>query len=127
MKRLITYEPVIGEDGAKKGIIRTISEPVDTSSITFNIDDSMVDNAAFVEADIPKPAHIPGKKATLLYDIETSIVEVVYEDIEESELTGSELLIYLREQNKILREELELTQAALFEIDNKVNGGAENE
>ena len=134
MKRLITFTPIVDTEGVSKGIIRTISDPIDTEAINFVIDESVKENSAYVDADIPKPPSIFGKRAVLIYNRETCVIEVTYEDIEPSQLTLPEQLQYLRAQNEVLknenaelREELELTQAALFELDAQVNGGVDNE
>lgn len=134
MKRLITFTPVVDADGVNKGIIRTISDPIDTDAINFVIDESVKENSAYVDVDIPKPPSIFGKRTVLIYNRETNVIEVTYEDIEPSELTLPEQLEYLITRNKILEveneelhQELELTQAALLELDKQVNGGADNE
>lgn len=134
MKRLISYVPVKDENGTKKGLITSISEPVDLDSITFKMDESAEKNTLFVEADIPKPMKISGKKSSLLYNFDTNTIEVSYSDVSFDEMTLSEKLVYLQEQNQLLqtenntlKQELTLINNVLTEVDNKLNGGIDNE
>lgn len=126
MKRLITYMKMA--DG--RGLIQSISDPIDTDSISFVIDESMMDKTLFIDADIPRPVEIENKKAHLYYNFESNIIEVEYDDIEIDTLSPAEKLKYLlsenkrlSEENESLRSELDLTHEALFELDAKVNGG----
>lgn len=134
MKRLITYVPVKDSEEIKKGLIISISEPIDLDSITFNMDETATKNTVFVEADIPKPSTIPGKKASLLYNFNTNVIEVVYNDVSFDEMTLPEKLEFLlnknltlQEENESLKQELSLITKVLTEVDNKLNGGKENE
>ena len=88
MKRLITYMKMA--DG--RGLIQSISDPIDTDSISFVIDESMMDKTLFVDADIPKPVEIENKKAQLYYNFESNVIEVEYEDIELDALSPAEKL-----------------------------------
>ena len=130
MKRLITFIRTVDN----KGIIKTISEPIDLDSINFVLDDSMKENSAFIDADIPKPINIPNKRTVLLYNLETKGIEVHYEDIHFEEMTPTEKIEFLYSENEKLctensnlKEELNLTQLALFDLDNKLNGTGEGD
>lgn len=138
LKRIISYYEATTENNERIGIVTSISDVVDVDSIKFNFDntdaDDLDEHSAFIEADIPKPVDIPGKVAVLAYDLSLNTLFIKYDDACEEEMTPSQRLEYLMKanqqlvgENEQLKKELELTQAALFELDTQLNGGAENE
>lgn len=127
MKRLVTYK--IEND--KKKVI-SISAPIDESNIK---DDSYLNsNCGYIDANFNEPTPIENKKTTLYYNSDTQMIEVEYSDITFSDLTPIEKINSLKKENETLlnentslkeiinslKEELELTQLALFEVDAKI-------
>lgn len=133
MKRIISYVPYDKEDGSKMGWIRSISDPIDIDDITFtsiNTDE----NSLLVDCEMPKITKLPGKHAVLSYNFDSKLIEVTYEDMQYSEMSTAEKLEYLEterlklsEENAQLKTELSLINNVLIEVDNKLNGGTDNE
>lgn len=126
MKRLITYTKL--EDN--RGLITSISNPVDTESISFSFIDNSQENTVWVDETLPNVQQIEGKTYHLYINLDTNVIEVEYEDISFDNLSMSQKLEYLfaenvklKEENETLRSELDLTHSALFELDAQLLGG----
>lgn len=115
MKRLVTF---IKEDN--KNIVTSISAPLNEDDLDINIFDEntygLIDEN-FVEPIIPK-----NKKLIMYYNSETSMIDFEYSDIDFEDLSPADKIKMLKEENNNLKQELELTQMALFELDWAING-----
>lgn len=120
MKRIVTYVEV---DGRKK--VLSISAPISEDKIIT--DENLSSDYGIIDANYTTPTSIENKKMTLYYNSDSKTIEVEYTDIEFSDLTANEKINKLKAENDALlaentslKEELELTQLALFEVDAKI-------
>ena len=118
MKRLVTF---IKEDN--KNIVTSISAPLNEDDLDINIFDEntygLIDEN-FIEPIIPQ-----NKKLIMYYNSETSMIDFEYSDINFEDLSPADKIKMLKEENNNLKQELELTQMALFELDWAINGTEE--
>lgn len=119
-KRIINVE--VQDDG--RYLVKGDSYPTECTpelleSIKDRTDVLLVDNFEF-------PDPLPGKKRNVYWNPEKEVVEVEYLDKTFDEMDVYEQNAFLRTENTLLRDELELTQAALFELHAMITGGTEN-
>ena len=115
MKRLVTF---VKQDN--KNIVTSISAPLSEEDLDINVfDENMygIIDENFVEPIVPK-----NKKLIMYYNSETSMIDFEYLNIEFEDLSPVDKIKLLKEENNSLKQELELTQMALFELDWAING-----
>lgn len=113
MKRIVTF---IVENGRNK--IQSISAPMRAEDISVDLDPSTY---GVVDANFIAPQGVDGKKTLMYYNADTQMIEFEYVDIGFEDLNPQQRIEFLKEENAKLKEELNLTQTALFDLDRLVN------
>lgn len=100
-------------------LITNISDVVDSDNVMCpTIND--LKTSVYIDADYSIPPDIEFKYTKLYYNMESKSIDVEYIDIPFDELTSEQKSQMVYDENSSLKSELNLTQAALFEVVNEL-------